>query len=120
MLTGLTTTIAATPGQHELRAEFVAADHGQFQLPEEPIPLDGAELVVRLDRRPKQRLIDSSGMPHSSSSGAQSGGTLGAGPDHVQSMGHVGELGPHRDLIDHDVEPLLQRGRKGYVLRSPA
>jgi hypothetical protein len=30
MTTGLDAQIAATPGQHELRAEFVAVDHGPF------------------------------------------------------------------------------------------
>lgn len=31
MTTGLDAQIAASPGQHELRAEFVAVDHGPFQ-----------------------------------------------------------------------------------------
>ena len=32
-MTGLDATIIATPGQHTLRAEFVAADHGPFRPP---------------------------------------------------------------------------------------
>jgi hypothetical protein len=31
MTTGLDAEIVAPPGQHELRAEFVAVDHGPFQ-----------------------------------------------------------------------------------------
>ena len=31
MTTGLDAQISASPGEHEVRAEFVAVDHGPFQ-----------------------------------------------------------------------------------------